>query len=51
MQLPVFSIANEAYEFVWAERRRFWQLAIPGIVVLSLVEFLSTLMFWKQLGS
>jgi len=30
MQLPVFSIAKEAYEFVWAERRRFWQLAIPG---------------------
>ena len=41
MKLPILPIVREAYGYVWAERRLFWALAIPAVIVLALVSAVS----------
>lgn len=40
MKLSVFDIVHEAYEFIWQERRKFWLLAMPGVIGLSILATL-----------
>ena len=39
-RLPVLATARDAYAFVWRHRRRFFALAFPAIVVLSILTAL-----------
>ena len=41
MKLPILPIVREAYGYVWAERRLFWALAIPAVIVLALIGAVS----------
>ena len=41
--LPVLDTIRAAYAFVWRERRQFWQLTLPPLVILSI---LSALVQW-----
>ena len=40
MKLSVFDIVREAYQFIWQERRKFWLLAMPGVIGLSILAAL-----------
>ncbi len=42
-RLPVIDIVKAAYAFVWQERRQFWQLTLPPLVILAI---LSALVQW-----
>lgn len=50
MKLPILDVVREAYGFVWRERALFWSLALPGIIVLSLVNALLIWMLRRDLG-
>ena len=46
--LPVFGTVRAAYAFVWRERRQFWQLTLPPLIVLAI---LSALVQWGTVTS
>ena len=48
-KVPIFAAVQETYGFVWRERRRFWTLALPGIVVCSLVNGIVEWLMWLAL--
>jgi hypothetical protein len=37
IKLPVLAIVREAYAFLWRQRRVFWALAVPGVIVVAIV--------------
>ena len=40
-RLPVWRIMIHTYRFFWAERRQFWLLAVPAIIVVSMLSALA----------
>jgi hypothetical protein len=40
-KLPVWGIMILTYRFFWAERRQFWLLAVPAIIVVSMLSALA----------
>ncbi len=46
--LPVLDTVRGAYAFVWRERRQFWQLTLPPLVILAI---LATLVQWGTVYS
>ena len=46
--LPVLGTVGAAYSFVWRERRQFWQLTLPPLVILAI---LSALVQWGTVTS
>ncbi len=40
-KLPVWGIMIDTYRFFWAERRQFWLLAVPAVVVVSMLSALA----------
>lgn len=50
MKLPVFGIIKQAYGFVWAHRTEFWKLAIPAIVIVSILGAVFSWGLWTLFG-
>ena len=46
--LPVLGTVLGAYAFVWRERRQFWQLTLPPLVILAI---LTALVQWGTVSS
>lgn len=40
-KLPVWGIMIHTYRFFWAERRQFWLLAVPAIIVVAMLSALA----------
>ncbi len=50
MKLPIFGIVKQAYGFVWAHRAEFWKLAIPAIVIVSILGAVFSWGLWTLFG-
>jgi hypothetical protein len=50
IKLPVLAIVREAYAFLWRQRRVFWALAVPGVIVVAIVGAVVVWLEFKQLG-
>lgn len=50
MKLPVMECVKETYAFVWRERRLFWTLAMPAIILTSLIGTAGSWGLWHVLG-
>jgi hypothetical protein len=50
MKLPILESVKETYAFVWRERRLFWTLAMPAIVLISLLGTFGAWAFGFDLG-
>ncbi|MCD6073499.1 MAG: hypothetical protein K0Q70_382 [Rhodospirillales bacterium] len=48
--LSVLSVVGEAYRFVWRERQLLWGLALPGLIVLSLMDALALIFPFANAG-
>ncbi len=46
--LSVFGTVRAAYAFVWRERRQFWELTLPPLIILAI---LSALVHWGTVAS
>ncbi|NQV55514.1 MAG: hypothetical protein HQ503_06620 [Rhodospirillales bacterium] len=48
VKLPVWGTVVHTYKFFWHEKQQFWQLALPAIIIVSLMAALAD---WAAIGA